>query len=50
MYIPNYPSSAFHYSEANKYGMRSPKDQGLPYKEVHIITDDHVKLHGWLIT
>jgi hypothetical protein len=50
IYIPDAPSPQFHFSESNKYGYRSPTDQDLPYRDVHILTEDNVKLHGWFIT
>ena len=49
LYHPAVPDERYRYPENMPPGYRNPKENGMDYENVHIITKDNVKLHAWFV-
>jgi len=49
IYVPQLPGSPSTRNADNPAKMRSPREWGMPYEDVRIVTTDGVALHGWYI-
>ena len=49
LYDPETPSPENKYQEMNPQGFRSPSEHKIDFEDVAVITEDQVKLRGWLI-
>jgi hypothetical protein len=49
LYHPAVPDERFRYPENMPAGYRNPKENGMEYTDVSIVTKDKLKLHAWFI-
>jgi fermentation-respiration switch protein FrsA (DUF1100 family) len=49
IYLPNPPSIDSQSPNTNPPSYRNPRERGLEYQDVWLLTDDQVKVHAWLV-
>lgn len=49
IYMPNPPTIDSQSPNTNPQGYRNPSERGLTYTDVSLLTEDQVKIHGWLV-
>lgn len=49
IYMPNPPPINSQSPNTNPPGYRNPGERGLNYTDIWLLTDDQVKIHGWLV-
>ena len=49
LYHPAVPDERYRYPKNMPEGYRNPKEKGMDYEDVEIVTKDKVNIHGWFV-